>query len=192
MPGAAPAPRVAASHAAVWLGKTESRDSGTPNARSMRLTSLTGSVAEGSTSHGHWAGGPGRRTPGAANTTRRARNTGSLMRPGPPDRSGPSATSASRWATSALISAVADTPAVTSIDPDDRAVNASARGAVKNSTSALVATSRSRSAAPLAERTADSASAPSETICAAMVSRRDPPAVSSMPLPVRVSSGSSR
>ena len=78
----------------------------------------------------------------------RARNTGSLTSPGPPDRSGPNATSASRWATSALISAVADTPADTSIDPPERAVNASASGPATNSTSGLGATSRSRSAAP--------------------------------------------
>ena len=114
------------------------------------------------------------RASGAASTTRRARKTGSLTSPGPPDRSGPSATSASRCATSALISAVADTPADTSIDPPDRAVNASASGPVTNSTSGLGATSRSRSAAPWAMRTADSASAPSDTICAAIVSSRAP------------------
>ena len=122
----------------------------------------------------------------------RARNTGSLTAPGRPDRSGPNATSASRWATSALISAVADTPADTSIDPPERAVNASASGPATNSTSGLGATSRSRSAAPWAERTADSASAPNDTIWAAIVSSREPPGVSSMPFALRVSSGSSR
>ena len=87
---------------------------------------------------------------------------------------------------------MADTPADTSTDPAERAANASASGPATNSTSALGATSRSCSAAPRADRTADSASAPSETIWAAIVSSLLPPGVSAMPLPLRVSSGSSR
>jgi hypothetical protein len=87
---------------------------------------------------------------------------------------------------------VADTPADTSIDPAERAVNASASGPATNSTIALGATRRSCSAAPFADRTADSASAPSDTICAAMVSSLLPPAVIAIPPPLRVSRGSSR
>ena len=87
---------------------------------------------------------------------------------------------------------MADTPADTSIDPAERAVNASASGPATNSTMALGATSRGCSAAPFADRTADSASAPRETICAAIVSNLLPPAVIAIPPPLRVRRGSSR
>ena len=71
-------------------------------------------------------------------------------------------------------------------------MNASASGPATNSTTALGATSRSCSARPWPTGTAASASAPSETICAAIVSSLLPPAVIAMPVAAAGEQGSSR
>ena len=105
---------------------------------------------------------------------------------------GPMATSASRFATSTAISLVTATPADTSTAPGKRRVNASISGLTTNSAIVDVATTRSCSGAPCAARTAACASAPSTTICDAVASSREPPAVSVMPFGPRVTSWSPR
>ena len=91
------------------------------------------------------------------------------------------ATSASRLATRTLISLVTATPADTSTEPGKRLENASVSGLIMNSAMVEVDTTRSCSGAPCAARTAACASAPSTTICDAVASSREPPAVSVMP-----------
>jgi hypothetical protein len=98
------------------------------------------------------------------------------------------ATSASRLATSTLISLVTATPADTSTEPGKRLVKASVSGLITNSAIAGVDTTRSCSGAPCAARTAACASAPSTTICDAVASSLEPPAVSVMPTGPRVTS----
>ena len=98
------------------------------------------------------------------------------------------ATSASRLATRTLISLLAATPADISTEPAKRLVNASVSGLITNSAMVDVETTRSCSGAPCAARTAACASAPSTTICEAVASSLDPPAVSVMPTGPRVTS----
>ena len=98
------------------------------------------------------------------------------------------ATSASRLATRTLISLVTATPAETSTEPGKRLVNASVSGLITNSAMVEVDTTRSCSGAPCAARTAACASAPRTTICDAVASSREPPAVSVMPTGPRVTS----
>ena len=64
----------------------------------------------------------------------------------------------------------------------------SVSGLIKNSAMVEVDTTRSCSGAPWAARTAAWASAPSTTICDAVASSREPPAVSVMPTGPRVTS----
>ncbi len=102
------------------------------------------------------------------------------------------ATSASRLPTSTAISLVTATPADTSTGPAKRRVNASISGLTTNSANVDEATTRSCSGAPCAARTAACASAPSTTICEAVASSREPPAVSVIPLGPRLTSWSPR
>ena len=67
--GATPAPSAAAAQAAVSLGKTRTRASGTRSARSSRPASLSGSAPDGPTSHDHRLGPPAGRNRGEATTT---------------------------------------------------------------------------------------------------------------------------
>jgi hypothetical protein len=98
------------------------------------------------------------------------------------------ATSARRLAIRTVISLVAATPAETSTVPAKRRVNASVSGLITNSAMVEVDTTRSCSGAPCAARTAACASAPSTTICDAVASSLEPPAVSVMPTGPRVTS----
>src|SRR5215469_2586648 len=102
------------------------------------------------------------------------------------------ATSASRFATSTAISLVTATPVVTSSPAANLLVNASTSGEVTNSATVELATTLSCSGAPCAARTAVWASAPSTTICEAVASNREPPAVSVMPVGPRLTSWSPR
>src|SRR5215469_8415822 len=102
------------------------------------------------------------------------------------------ATSASRFATSTAISLVTATPVVTSSPAANLLVNASTSGEVTNSATVELATTLSCSGAPCAARTAAWASAPSTTICEAVASKREPPAVSVMPVGPRLTSWSPR
>ena len=102
------------------------------------------------------------------------------------------ATSASRLPTSTPISWVTATPADTSSGPAKRRRNASVSGLATNSANVGEATTRSCSGAPWAARTAACASAPSTTICDAVASSREPPAVSVIPLGPRLTSWSPR
>jgi len=189
-----PPPSAAAAQAAVWLGKTPIRSSGIRSAARNWPTSLSGSVADGPTSHRHWLIAPRGLEFPAATTTRRYLKIGSLMtgRAGSPAAAGPSATSASLFATRTGISFVTATPDDTSTAPANRLVKASISGVVTNSATVAVATTLSCSGAPCAARTAACASAPSTTICDAVASSRDPPAVSVIPLGPRLISWSPR
>src|SRR5450631_2815242 len=192
--GATPAPSAAAAQAAVWFGNTPIMFSGTPSLASSCPVSLPGSVPDGSTSHRHWRGLPRSRDCPAVTTTRRYRKIGSLTTgsAGSLATLGPMATSASRLATSTAISLLTATPADTSAAPAKRRVNASISGLTTNSAIVDVATTRSCSGAPRAARTAACASAPSTTICDAVASSREPPAVSVMPPGPRLTSWSPR
>jgi hypothetical protein len=119
----------------------------------------------------------------AATTIKEQRKIGSLVSSwyGPDATFGPSATSASRFATSTPISWLAATPAEISSRPRYRARNASSSGPATNSAMVDVVTTRSCSGAPCASRTTACASAPSATICEAVPSSRVPPGVRIMP-----------
>ncbi|MCI0688898.1 MAG: hypothetical protein L0Y54_16950 [Sporichthyaceae bacterium] len=133
--GATPAPFATAAQAAVWFGKTCTRGSGTRNLRSNRLVSLCGSAPVGSTSQGQCRASPRGRPVPAPTTMTLVRNTGSLY--SSPSaarlRSGPSATSASRLATSTGISPALATPQVVSTALAVRRLNASVSGVATNS-----------------------------------------------------------
>src|SRR5689334_750891 len=192
--GATPVPSAAADQAAVWLWNTRIRSSGMPRPVSSWPVSLPGSVPDGSTNHSHWRGPPRSRGWPAVTTTSRYLKTGSVTRPRP-GSSGMAeemATSASRLPIRTLISLVTATPADTSTEPGKRLENASVSGLITNSAMVAVDTTRSCSGAPWAARTAACASAPSTTICEAVASSREPPAVSVMPTGPRVTSWSPR
>src|ERR1022692_2109905 len=192
--GATPAPSAAAAQAAVWLGNTPILLSGMRSLASNWPVSLPGSVPEGSPSQRHWRALPGSRACPAVTTTRRYRKIGSLTTGSAGSRAtlGPMATSASRFATSTAISSVTATPAETSMEPAKRRLNASISGLTTNSAIVDVATTRNCSGAPCAARTAAWASAPSTTICDAVASSLEPPAVSVMPAGPRLTNWSPR
>src|SRR5262245_33418439 len=145
-----PPPSAAAAHAAVWLEQTPIRSSGIRSAVSSWPTSLSGSVADGSTSQRHCLGGPAGREFPAVTTTRRYLKIGSLTTgsAGSAATPGPIARSASRFATRTGISLDTATPDDTSTLPANRLVNASISGVVTNSATVDVATTRSCSGAP--------------------------------------------